>query len=103
MGKERRWLTQVLFALSCLSSSLLLLLVLLAPWLGPKQPPADVWEQVLELFGKDVVVRRISVACALGLLVTAFIFFQPSRTHQQRTTSRRSSRQAPPTSPMAGA
>jgi hypothetical protein len=101
--KERRWLTQGLFGLSCLIAGLLLLVVLVAPWFPARQPATTVWEQALDLFARDVVVRRISLAGALGLVVSAFVFFQPSRSRQRRTTPRRCSGQSPPTSPMAGA
>lgn len=61
---------RLLFGLACASSAGLLGLVLLAPLL----PAGPAW---LALFAEDAAVRRTTVASALGLLVTACVFFRP--------------------------
>jgi uncharacterized BrkB/YihY/UPF0761 family membrane protein len=33
--------------------------------------------EVLELFGKDMTVRRTAFVSSLGLIATAFVFFRP--------------------------
>lgn len=100
--REWRWLAQMLFFLACLIAGALVLLVVLAPSVEANDAPASIWRDMLDLFARDVVVRRISVATAIGLVVTAFIFFLPRRSYQQRA-SRRSSSQSPPSTPVAGA
>lgn len=35
--------------------------------------------RLLEIYAEDLAVRRTSLACALGLAVTAFIFFRGSK------------------------
>ncbi len=73
------WPVQVLFVLACLLASLLGLLILLAPLLEPgSEGPAGWGGAVLALFARDAVVRRISLAGAIGLVVTAFVFFRPA-------------------------
>ena len=66
-------LPRLLFWLACLASAALLGLVALAPLLA-RGPGADRW---LALFAGDAAVRRTAVASALGLLVTASVFFRP--------------------------
>lgn len=73
------WSAQLLFVLSCLLASLLGLLILLAPLLDQgSEQPAGWGSEVLALFARDAVVRRISLAGAIGLAVTAFVFFRPT-------------------------
>jgi hypothetical protein len=40
-------------------------------------PHVDSDDRVVRLFADDVVLRRVSVASAIGLVVTANIFFRP--------------------------
>jgi hypothetical protein len=66
-------LPRLLFRLACLTSGLLVLAVLAAPWLdGRGNLP-----RVVSLFAHDAALRRCTLATALGLLVTACVFFQP--------------------------
>ena len=60
--REHRWFALILFGLACVLGALLGLLVLLAPWLARSEPTEDFWQQMLDLFARDVVVRRVSVA-----------------------------------------
>ena len=64
------WLPLMLFVGTLLVAAVLLLLVLLMPFLVEYVP-------MLALFAEDTTVRRTSLAGALGLLVTAFVFFRP--------------------------
>jgi hypothetical protein len=97
---------RVFFVLSCLLAAVLVLLVLLTPWLDQDRAvPANWLETLLALFARDAVVRRISLAGAVGLAVTAFVFFRPARPEptSPRQSSPRQPRQPPPPRTMAGA
>jgi hypothetical protein len=76
--------SRLLFGLACATAAGLLGLVLVAPLLAP----GPVW---LGLFAHDAAVRRTAVASALGLLVTASVFFRPP----SNGSSRRQRRQPP--------
>ncbi len=69
-------------------------LVLTAPWLLVREPES----RMLRLFAHDSTVRRTTVASAVGLAVTAFVFFRPGVLRLKKTRVRR-----PPPSPVAGA
>lgn len=99
-----------LFALSCLVALGLALAVLVAPRLdGGAETPAEGVEQLLALFARDAVARRLSLAGSIALTATAFVFLRPSR--RRRTYARfprfsrssRSSRRSQPPQTMAGA
>jgi hypothetical protein len=81
MSVSRRvfFVPRLLFALTVGLALALGGMVLLAPELDPGGPPADGWPHLVAVFARDAVVRRITAASALGLLVTAFVFFRPSR------------------------
>lgn len=53
-------------------------LLLIAPWLDAGGNSPDRGLLVLRLFAEDVALRRIALAVALGLIVTARIFFRKS-------------------------
>lgn len=69
-----RWL----FRLTCTAAAVLVAAVLLAPvmeaWArqAPGQPR---WARAVVLFASDDLVRRTSLASAVGLVVTACVFF----------------------------
>ena len=42
------------------------------------------WDRVLHLFAQDVTLRRTSLASAAGLVVTAYVFFPPTRSGRDR-------------------
>jgi hypothetical protein len=65
------WLPRLLWRLTLVVSALLALLVVAAPWFDTGE------RALLTLFAKDQAVRRTTLASALGLLVTAAIFFRP--------------------------
>jgi hypothetical protein len=95
----------VLFLLSFLLAGLLVLLVVLAPLVDLEEEALPGWmEQVLALFARDAVVRRISLAGAIGLAATASVFFRPTRRRERPSLGRvRRSRRTPPPRTMAGA
>ena len=66
------WLPRLLFWLVTTGAFLLLAFVVVAPWL-------DGETRLVGLFARDATVRRTAVASAVGLLVTACIFFRPPR------------------------
>jgi hypothetical protein len=73
------WLWRCLFRLTCAAAVALALLVVLAPWLEGRVEPGSGWGRVVALFAQDVTLRRTSLASAAGLVVTAYVFFRPTR------------------------
>ena len=67
------WLPRCCFVLTLGSALVLAVAVLISPWIagGESEHP------ILSLFAHDSTVRRTSIASALGLAATAFIFFRP--------------------------
>jgi len=68
------WLPGCCFVLTLGSALVLTVAVIISPWVagGESEYP------ILSLFGHDSTVRRTSIASALGLAATAFIFFRPA-------------------------
>jgi hypothetical protein len=94
------WLPRLLFRLALALSLLLILLVALAPLADPGAAVPPGWRGVFTLFARDQALRRTTVACAVGLAVTACIFFRPP----ERPQPRRRRRTTPPPPPsVAGA
>jgi hypothetical protein len=90
------WLPLMLFGGTLLFAVLLLALVVAAPYMLDYLPaPQD----LLKLFADDVTVRRTSIAGAIGLIVTAFVFFRPNAS----VLGRKSSARKPANDTMAGA
>lgn len=72
----------------------LAVLVLVAPVLGSEDE-----HRLLAMFAQDSTVRKTALASALGLAVTAFVFFRPGLLlNGQKSRGRR-----PPPNSMAGA
>jgi hypothetical protein len=96
MWQELRdyWLPLMLFAGTLLVAAILVILVAVMPLLSER---FLVPNQVLSLFAADVTVRRTSIAGAIGLIVTACVFFRPN------ALARKSSSKKPPGDTMAGA
>jgi hypothetical protein len=81
------------FAILCFTFNLILaialfILVVLTPWLSTGI-------RLLDLFAHDGTVRRTALAAAIGLTVTAFVFFQASPTSSRSPTSKVAPRQSP--------
>jgi hypothetical protein len=91
---------RLLFGLAILVSLLLILLVILAPLgdNGNAQPAG--WARLLALFARDPAIRRTAVVSAVGLIVTACVFF---RRRTRPTPRRRKRTTAPPPPSVAGA
>jgi hypothetical protein len=88
------WVPRILFTLTMGLAVVLVGMVLLAPSLGNKTDT-----EIVNLFASDAIVRRTSLASAVGLVVTAYVFFRPGgylffRSHRDKN-------RLPP--PMAGA
>jgi len=98
MWQELRdyWLPLMLFAGALLAAVVLFALVIAMPFLVGQLPFTHV---LLDLFAEDAVVRRSSIAGAIGLIVTAFVFFRPNAS----VLARKSSAKKPPPDAMAGA
>ena len=69
------WLPLMLFAGTMLVALLLLVLVAAMPFLIEYVPMPI---PLLSLYAADTTVRRASIAGAIGLIVTAFVFFRPN-------------------------
>jgi len=98
--QKGRGLVGLLFALCWCVAALLVLLVLGAPFLDTGEPGEDGWRLLVALFARDAAVRRTSVASAIGLVVTAHVFFQPAKPPPQLPPQ---PPHKPPPSNMAGA
>jgi hypothetical protein len=96
------WLPRLLFWLALTTAGALLLVPALAPFADRFWPAAKDRPRLIEVFAHDAAVRRTSLASALGLIVTACVFFRPSdRPARTPPPSRRS--KTPPPAAMAGA
>lgn len=69
-------LPRLLFCLTTALALALVGLVLVAPAFDEEGPTPAGWPRVFAVFARDVAVRRIAVAAAPGLLVTACVFFR---------------------------
>jgi len=93
-------LPRLLFRLAITLALLRFFLVILAPLgdNGEAQPAG--WARLLALFARDAALRRTAVASAVGLLVTACVFFRPPL---RPTPRKRKRTTAPPPPSVAGA
>lgn len=73
------WLPRLLFRLTLAVAASLISLVLLCPLLDNGRVPVDSLSRLAALFARDAAVRRTAVASALGLAVTACVFFRGPR------------------------
>jgi hypothetical protein len=89
------WLPLMLFAGTLLVAAILLLLVAVMPF-AIEYVPISI--PVLALFAGDVTVRRTAIAGAVGLIVTAFVFFRPNAS----VLARNASSKKPPSDTIAG-
>lgn len=97
------WLPRILFRLALGLAALVLGLVFLCPLLDNGEAQPSGWARIVALFARDAALRRTAVASALGLAVTACIFFRsPEPPGPPRP--RRGPRTPPPPPPgVAGA
>lgn len=92
------WLPRLLFLVTVLLSMVLAGAVFVAPIVDSADTD-DIWSNLQALFAADITVRRTAVASAIGLMVTAFIFFRARAATAD--SSRRKHR--PPPGNIAGA
>lgn len=95
-------MSRILFWTNLVTAVLLIALVLLCPLVDNGSETPDGAVRVVALFARDGALRRTALACAVGLTVTAFLFFRspagppaPSESRPKRKSVR------PPT--VAGA
>ena len=72
MTRQETWLRWVLYVATLAAAASLGLTVFIAPWIADAAEPS-LWT----LYADDLTVRRTSIFSALGLLVTALVFFKP--------------------------
>lgn len=88
------WLPRLLFRCTILVAILLVALVALSPWLDDGKPSPQGWLRFVVLFARDATVRRTALGSAVGLSVTACVFFKsPSK---PASDARKSTRLPPP-------
>jgi len=90
------WHQRILFFGTCALSAGLLAFVLAAPLLVRSMPERASWSQLAGLFAGDVALRRITAASAIGLLVTACVFFRPPPSFQSMNRKPRRLKLPPP-------
>lgn len=88
------WLPMMLFCGSMLVAIALLAAVTIMPLVIDALPAG---QPLLEMFARDATVRRTALAGAIGLIVTACVFFRPNPAARKPTPKR------PPHDTMAGA
>lgn len=81
-------LNRILFLFTGTLSLALIALVLFAPSLI--RDNLDEQPHLLLLFAFDATIRRAAIACALGMLVTAWVFFRSSAQASDSKSSKRS-------------
>ena len=98
MWQELRdyWLPLMLFIGALLVGAVLIGTVAALPYVKEHLP---VEHELLDLFAEDAVVRRSSIAGAIGLIVTAFVFFRPNTS----VLTRKDATRKPPGDTLAGA
>src|SRR5271166_2090197 len=94
------WFPVFLFLGTLLLAAALGLLVAFAPEIvnlaGDSPGLRD--NRLLQVFARDMTVRRTALASSLGLAVTALVFFRPAVLRVKKSRTRR-----PPPSTIAGA
>ena len=88
------WLPRFLFGIALLSAAGLVVLVLFAPWLDNALYRPRGWSAVLAVFSRDALLRRTATASALGLAVSAYVFFRPASCPERGTGKNASRRSA---------
>jgi hypothetical protein len=89
------WLPLMLFVGAILLALALLVIVTALPFVIDDLP---LEHSLLKTFAEDATVRRTSIAGAIGLIVTACVFFRPNRSVLARSAPKK-----PANDTMAGA
>lgn len=90
-----RWLPRLLFLITVLLSLGLAAAVFISPLLGADER-AGLWSDMRSMFAGDMTVRRTAVASAIGLMVTAWIFFRTRATSDAGHKSAKKAHRPPP-------
>jgi hypothetical protein len=88
-------LPRLLFVVTVGCAALLVLGVACSPWLDQEEARPEGWLRLVAVFARDRTVRRIAIASALGLLVTAGVFFRPPRLARRKRKEDNPSRRPP--------
>jgi hypothetical protein len=99
----KRLLARLLLHLTVGISLALFLLVLLSPLLDNESVSSDGWQRLVAIFARDATVRRTVIASAIGLLVTACVFFRPAEPSRPVKRKRKQPGPSPPPAGAAGA
>jgi len=94
------WVPRLFFWLTVGLAGTLLLGVGVAPWFVGSETQVTAWGRLVRLFAQDATLRRTMIASAVGLIVTACVFFNPPA-NPWRSRSRSS--KAPPPPNVVGA
>jgi len=98
MGCGQNMVPRFLFLLTVLVSLGLAGAVFVAPIIE-LDPSDGLWSDLQAMFALDLAVRRTAVASAIGLLVTAWVFFRPRGVAAETTRKKH----RPPPANIAGA
>jgi len=91
--RRRSLFPSLLFCINVLIAAGLLTLVFISPLVDHAEAKPQGWSRFLALFAHDATLRRTVIAGAIGLLVTAWVFFRPINPAR---SSGQSSRMSPP-------
>lgn len=87
--------SRFLYRLGCGLAVVLFLLVIGAPLVDNDEEHPDGAGQVVALFARDTTLRRTSLASAVGLAVTATVFFRPTPAPARGAAPKTTPRQPP--------
>jgi hypothetical protein len=87
-GPRASLLPRVLFCVTLAVAAGLGGMVLASPALDAGGRAAGGWPRLVAVFARDAAVRRTAVAGALGLVVTACVFFRPPALTRRRREAR---------------
>jgi hypothetical protein len=90
------WIPLTLFVATLIAAVVLLALGIATPYVIDFLPSEI---RLFELYAEDAVVRRVSIASGIGMIVTALVFFRPSTSLWPRQGAARK----PSADTMAGA
>jgi ABC-type sugar transport system permease subunit len=71
------WLPRWLFRTTLFVAAILIFMVFLSPVFDDGAPNPQRWRRVVAVCARDLTFRRIALASAAALAVTAFVFFRP--------------------------
>jgi hypothetical protein len=72
------WVPRWLFWITVFAAGVLVLAVVLCPIIDDASAQSQPWRKIVAVCARDISFRRIAIASAAALFVTAFVFFRPS-------------------------